>query len=153
MKSQIPDESWLTQDAIESLDQVWRDRVIVILQDLANLPHLRYAYVIAKSSGMRLTKMVGPDSGNDEKYNKYMMFFHLARIVEEYMVHLERPAPAHVQLELEDEMLFVGSAGELVLVAAFDGNVARGYMSMKLTKRISHLRTLFRTREKGALYV
>ncbi len=153
MSTDKPGENWLTQEGSEGLDQAWRDRVVVILQDLVNLPHLKFAYVIS-GEGVRLTKFLGQGGEELESMeHDHKAYFHLADVVEEYLKNLGIDAPAHVTVEMEEDMLFVGSAGQLILVAAFEGNVARGYMSMKLTKRISHLRTLFRTRERGGLYV
>lgn len=141
-------DAWFEEAAWDELDEFWRERVFNILQDLAELPHLKYAYAVGEG-GSRLTKMIGPDSEIiDNEESDPIMYYHLAKTVEEYLDHIEQPAAAHVTIELEDEMLFVGSTGALILVASFDGDAARGYVGMKLTKRISHLRNIFRASAK-----
>ncbi|MFC2170586.1 hypothetical protein ACFLQJ_01255 [Calditrichota bacterium] len=148
MKEPNLDEKWLMEVAFDALDEDNRKRVLIIMRDLVTLPHLRYTYVINKD-GRRLTRPVGREGKIlDDTTLMHEGFFYLARITEEYLKNLGQKAPAHVTVEMEEEMLFVGSAGPLILVAAFDGTIARGYMSMKLTKRISSLRKLFRTIEK-----
>ena len=114
------------------------------------LPHIRYAYAIGQS-GSRLTNAIGPDGEliKDEDSNP-QMFYHLTKIVEEYLENINQPAPAHVTVELEDEMLFVGSTGALILVASFDGSAARGFVGMKLTKRISHLRGIYKMSHRSS---
>lgn len=141
--------NYLKPIALELINEVWQDRVVVLLEDLTGLPHLQYAYVISKG-GEKLTETI--TSGNN-KVNSHpseaKQFADLARIVEEYLANLQHPYPAHVLIEMENELLFVGSTGEVILVASFDGNAPRGYMSMKLSKRVNHLRRLFRTMEMG----
>ncbi len=137
--------NYLKPIALELIDDVWQNRVVVLLEDLTGLPHLQYAYVISKK-GEKLTETIA--SGNKitkEHESDAKQFADLAGIVEEYLDNLEHPFPAHVLIEMEDELLFVGSTGEVILVASFDGNAPRGYMSMKLSKRVNHLRKLFRT--------
>lgn len=135
---------WLEPAAYEELDEFWQERLVNILEDLADLPHLRYAYAVGRE-GVRLSKNIGPGrrivKGDNADPAK---FFHLARITEDYLKRIDQEAPAHVTVELAEEMLFVGSTGALILVASFEGNAARGYVGMKLAKRISHLRNIFR---------
>ncbi|MDP8208106.1 MAG: hypothetical protein P9L92_15685 [Candidatus Electryonea clarkiae] len=148
MKEPDLNEKWLMDVAFDALDEDNRRRVMIIMKDLVTLPHLRYTYVINKD-GRRLTRPVGQNGEIlSEETMLHEEFFYLVRITEEYLKNLGNKAPAHVTVEMEDETLFVGSAGPLILVAAFDGSIARGYMSMKLTKRISSLRKLFRTLER-----
>ncbi len=139
----------LTAIAPEVIDEVWQTRVVVLLDDLAELPHLCYAYVVGKE-GRKLTETIGPGGKiiKDHQSDSHV-FANLANYVEEYLESIEHPYPAHVLIEMEDELLFVGSTGKVILVASFDSEAPRGFMAMKLTKRISHLRKLFRTMEKG----
>jgi len=148
MKKKSLIDLWLTPEGGETLDEFWSERVVNILQDLSDLPHLNYAYAIG-ADGVRLSRTIGPgrrEVTNDDSDPR--MFFNLARIVEEYLGRIDHPSPAHVTVELEDEMLFVGSTGALILIAAFDGRALRGFVGMKLTKRISHLRSMFRASHK-----
>ncbi|MDP8228968.1 MAG: hypothetical protein P9M15_05895 [Candidatus Electryoneaceae bacterium] len=144
---------WLTKLAMEELGEVWQDRVVVLLRDLSQLPHLRYAYIVSKD-GNKLTETIGPGEkiveGNDLNPK---MFSDLARYIEEYFINIEHPAPAQLISEFGDDLLFIGSTGEVILVAFFDGEAPRGYMSMKLSKRMMHLRKLYRTMEIGSLNV
>ena len=136
---------WLTSNASDELDEFWQERVVNILGDLSVLPHLRYAYAVGLKGG-RLTEIIGP--GGEivtDLRSDPAVYFHLAQIVENYLTLIDQPAAAHVTVELADEMLFVGSTGALILVASFDGNAARGFVGMKLAKRISHLRSIFKS--------
>jgi len=148
MKKKSLIDLWLTPGGWDLLDEFWRERVVNILQDLSDLPHMKYAYAVGQN-GVKLTHTIGPGRRDitDEGSNP-LMFYHLARIVEDYLQNIYHGAPAHVTVELEDEMIFVGSTGTLILVATFDGRASRGFVGMKLTKRISHLRGLFRASQK-----
>lgn len=152
MDEVILETPWLTEEAHSELDESNLNRLEVILKDLVTMPHLRYTYVISRN-GVQLTSALGPMGKRmPDSLLHHNEYFHLATITENYLENLEHPAPAHVTIDMEDEMLFVGSAGPLILVAGLDGNAVRGYMSMKLTKRISHLRRLFRTLDSGGNY-
>jgi hypothetical protein len=150
MRPKKSSDTWLTKEAFELLDEFWCERVINILQDLSELPHLRYAYAVSLG-GTRLSAAIGPGAKplKDDPTGPEA-FHHLAEVVEEYLERIGQPAPAHVTVELADEMLFVGSTGKLILVASFDGQAARGYVGMKLAKRISHMRNIFKaSQQKG----
>ena len=146
-------KDWLTAFAMEEIGDVWRDRIVVLLSDLSHLPYLRYAYVVSKN-GIKLTETIGA-GGKIVEGNALnpKIFSDLAKIIEEYLVSIEHPSPAHLLTELGDELLFIGSAGEIILVAFFDGDAPRGYVSMKLSKRMMHFRKLYLTMEMGSSYV
>ena len=146
------DESWLTEEAKRTLEPEWRYRVLLILQDIATWSQLNYAYGIGLD-GARFTHTIGPGEArvNQGTYSTVTFFF-LAGIVEEFLANIEYPAPAQVTIELEDEILYLASCGELYLVASFFSGVPKGYMVMKLTKRISHLRNLWRRENTGNFF-
>jgi len=149
VKKSATEDSWLTPKAMDLLDPTLQEGVIAILEDMAWWPHLKYAYVIGKD-GLKLTYSIGQmgELVSEESYRP-SLFYNLATTVEEYLANIDHPAPAHVTVELAGELLFVASTGELFLVASFESDVERGYMSMKLAKRIAHLCTLHRMRRKG----
>jgi len=139
--------TWLTDQAQEELGHDNQVRLAMILQDLVTLPYLRYTYVLDRSGGVCLSHPIGPNGKVVAAKHRPDAFLHLVNITELYLVEIEQNAPAHVTVDTRDEMLFIASAGPWVLVAAFEGQATRGYLSMKLTKRISHLRSMFRTME------
>jgi len=146
------DTSWLTDEAMKTLEPEWRYRVLLILQDISGWSHLNYAYGIGLD-GSRLTHIIGPNAERIEKVTyPTETFYFLAGIVEEFLANIEYPAPAQVTIELEDEILYLASCGELYLVASFYSSIPMGYMVMKLTKRISHLRNLWR-RESSSNFI
>lgn len=145
------DKSWLTEEALELLDENWRYRLLLILQDIPSWPQLKYAYAISLK-GTRLSYPIGPDFVriDDNSYSPEIFFF-LAGIIEDFLTNIDHPSPAQVTIELEHEILYIASCGELYLVASFYSGVPKGYMSMKLTKRINHLRHLWRKELSGSL--
>lgn len=146
------DESWLTQVARDNLKQALQDSVLVILQDLSMWMNLKYAYIISRD-GLKLTETIGPEGelGESETYSPDV-FFNLAKIMGEYLTGFENETLTHVTVELEDELLFIGATEELFLIASFEGHVARGYMSMKLDKRVSHLKNMLRLHSEKTYY-
>lgn len=144
-------EFWLTKEAQDVLSHAWQERLLVIIEDLAGWPHLNYAFAISKDC-VQLTHPIGPggDVVNEKAYSTDV-FHHLAMTVEDYLVNIEHPAPAYVTIELEGELLFVASTGTVYLVASFEGIVERGYMSMKLKKRIAHLRNIAAQHTRGRI--
>lgn len=146
------DSSWLTDEAKRNLNSAWQERVLLVLKDMSNWPQLRYALAVGLD-GSKLTGVIGPD-GKEAQVKTYppLLLFYMAGTVEEYLADIDHSAPAHVTIELEDEVLFIGSTGEFYLVASLDADVHRGYMSMKLSKRIKHLRSLFSREQMGAVF-
>jgi len=146
------DESWLSDEAKQKLEPEWRYRILLILQDISTWSQLNYAYGIGQD-GSRLTHSIGPNAKRVDKgaYSTDTFFF-LAGIVEEFLTNIEYPAPAQVIIELKDEILYLASCGELYLVASFYSGIPKGYMVMKLTKRISHLRNLWRRESSGDFF-
>ena len=143
------EEGLLTPKARELLDSTWQESVEVVLEDMSTWPDLHYAYAVGRD-GLKLTYSIGPNGElvSEGTYNPDL-YYNLATTVEEYLTGIGHPAPAHVTVELEKELLFVASCGELFLVASFGKDVERGYMSMKLAKRVAHLRNLYRSQRKG----
>ena len=136
------DESWLTQEAKESLNPALQERILVILHDLSMWMDLKYAYLIG-SDGAKLTQTIGTGGKLvDSATYPEEVFYNFIAVVEEYLTKIKLEPLTHITIELEDELLFIGATKELFLVAAFEGNVARGYMSMKLAKRVSHLKRI-----------
>ncbi|MFC2150400.1 hypothetical protein ACFLQV_02735 [Calditrichota bacterium] len=145
----MADERWLTSEALDLMSHQWHERILVIMEDLSKWTHLRYAFAIGRD-GIQLTHPIGPKGTIlDEKAYSHEIFHHLALTVEEYLVNIEHPAPAYVTIELEHELLFVASTGAVYLVASFEDVVERGYMSMKLKKRIAHLRNVSQQYDRG----
>ena len=144
MSKKKPDEAWLTDEAREGLYPEWQHRLLSILQDMATWSQLKYAYAIGKD-GVRYTHSIGPGGirVKDETYSS-STFFALSGIIEDFLSSIEYPTSAQVTIELEDEILTIASCGELYMVASFYSGVPKGYMTMKLAKRISHLRVIWR---------
>ncbi len=67
--------------------------------------------IAVSQNGKQLTNPIA-EAGviTDPNLENPMTFFHLARITENYLENLGKGAPAHVTVEMEDEMLFIGSA-------------------------------------------
>ena len=137
------DESWLTSEAKQAFKPEWQDRVLKILQDISTLPHLKFTCVIGKD-GSRFTRSVSPNASHaiDESYST-LSYSKFANIIDEYVNNLGYSSSSQVTIELEDEILVIAPCGELYLIASFFHGIPRGYMSMKLTKRISHMRSMW----------
>jgi hypothetical protein len=148
------DENWLTGNAWERIDPVWRDRMLIILEDLAGLGGLRYAFLLL-ADGKRLSKLIGP--GGPVTRPEGMLpagrFSELAAGVRETWEALKLETPTHILEDFEGQLVFTGMVADFVLVASFEPGVSRGAVVMRLTKRIRHLRTLEKSRKRGALYV
>ncbi len=151
MSKKSAQETWLTPEAMDILSHVWQERIALIIEDLADWPHMNYAFAI-NNDGVKLTYKIGPGGTvvNEDAYPTEV-FHHLANTVEEYLMNIEHPADAQVTIELENELLFVASTGEIYLVASFKGIVERGYLGMKLKKRIAHLKSLSAQQQKGRI--
>ena len=142
------DESWLTQEAKETLNPALQDRILVILHDLSMWMDLNYAYLIG-NDGTKLTQTIGTGGKLVEKATyPEEVFYNFIAVVEEYLTKIKLEPLTHITVELEDELLFVGATKEIFLVAAFKGHVARGYMSMKLAKRVSHLKRILQMQKQ-----
>jgi len=148
------DKSWVVEDSWERLNPVWRDRILVILEDLAGIGGLDWAMVL-DAQGQPLTKVIGaggpvtPPVGMPPPTR----FATLAgELVRAWKAVGERE-PSHFVEEIEGRILITGIVADLVIVAGFKPGVARGAVEMRMTKRIRHLRSLQKSRERGALYV
>lgn len=138
------DSRWLTESAQSSLDKEWQQRILFVLEDMITWPQLKYAYAIAEN-GQTLTKTVGPKAEKvDSGAHSSITFFFLAAIIEEFLGNIGRSSPAQVTIELESEILYIASCGGLYMVASFSSGVPKGYMAMKLAKRVNHLRNLWK---------
>jgi len=136
--------SWLTESALETLDKEWQHRILLVLEDMITWPQLKYAYAIA-DSGHKLTQTIGPKAEEvDSGAHAPKTFFFLAAIIEEFLNNINHKSPAQVIIELEHEILYIASCGEMYVVASFLSGVPKGYMAMKLAKRVYHLRNLWR---------
>lgn len=137
------DSKWLTEEARSSLGYDWQDRILLVLQDMASWPQLKYAYAIG-ANGSKLTHSIGPKARRiDSGAQTPITFFFLAAIVEEFLANIDYPSPAQVTIELEHEVLYIASCGEMYMVGCFYSGVPKGYMAMKLTKRVSNLRSIW----------
>lgn len=139
----------MTPEAKETLNPALQERVLVILHDLSMWLDLKYAYIIG-SDGTKLTKTIGSGGKLMETATTYPeeVFYNFIAVVEEYLIKIKLEPLTHITIELENELLFVGATKEMFLVAAFEGHVARGYMSMKLAKRVSHLKRILQMQKQ-----
>ena len=139
----------MTPDAKEMLNPALQERVLVILHDLSMWLDLKYAYIIG-SEGTKYTKTVGTGGKLITTETTYPeeVFYNFIAVVEEYLTKIKLEPLTHITIELENELLFVGATKEMFLVAAFQGHVARGYMSMKLAKRVSHLKRILQMQKQ-----
>lgn len=139
------DNSWLTEGARYTLDKEWQHRILLVLGDMITWPQLKYAYAIA-DNGQKLTHAIGPEAEKvDSSAHAPITFFFLATIIEEFLSNIDQKSPAQVTIELEHEILYIASCGELYVVASFYSDVPKGYMAMKLSKRVHNLRNLWGT--------
>lgn len=138
------DSGWLTEGARDTLDEEWQLRILLVLEDMITWPQLKYAYAIAEN-GHKLTQTIGPKAEKvDSSAHAPITFFFLAAIIEEFLGNVGSKSAAQVIIELEHEILYIASCGELYMVASFYSGVPKGYMAMKLAKRVNHLRNIWR---------
>jgi hypothetical protein len=148
------DESWVVPATWERLNPVWRDRILIILEDLAGLGGLDWA-VVLDQEGLALTKVIGPGGSlrSPEETPEVDRFARQAREFSRAWAAVGEREPSHIVEEIENRIVVTGIVANLVIVAGFTEEVARGAVVMRLTKRIRHLRSLQKSRERGALYV
>ncbi|MFH0883116.1 MAG: hypothetical protein V2A56_09025 [bacterium] len=148
------DESWVVPATWEKLNPVWRDRILVILEDLAGLSGLDWVAVLDEEA-RALTKVIGPGGSlrPPEEMPSLARFALLAREYSRAWKAVGEREPSHIIEEIENCIVVTGIVADLVIVAGFKEGVARGAVVMRLTKRIRHLRSLQKSRERGALYV
>jgi len=135
----------LTEEGKSSLDSDWQKRILLVLEDMSTWSKMKYAYAIG-ADGSKLTHAIGPNAKRvDSGVQSSITFYFLAAIVEEFLTNIQRPAPPQVTIELEREILYIASCGELYIVACFSSGVPKGYMAMKLSKRVSRLHAIWST--------
>ena len=148
------DETWLQPGAYDRINPIWRDRMLVILEDLVGLEGLRYALLL-DSAGKNLSEII--TSSGPVKQLAGMPdptgYVELANSAHDTFLTLGESAPTHLIDDDDEGLVFIGSVDELVLVAAFSHQTTRGAVVMRLSKRIRHLKSLEKSRQRAALYV
>jgi len=149
------DESWFISTVSDRLNPVWRDRILVILEEIAGLDSLAWSVVLDEEEGTPISRVIqqgGPsDSTGVEAY--YTAYPALARSLRHAWRACGEPMPTHMIEDVGDELVFTGFVANFMIVAAFKRTVPRGAVVMRLAKRIRHLRGLEKSRERSALYV
>lgn len=147
-------ETWLIEESWEEMDPLWRDRLLVILEDLVSLEHLRACQVYTKE-GAPLSHLLGV--GGDLLSAETEFPLHdattFASALQRTFALLDEELPTHEIEYRSDGILFIGHAAGIMLAAWFESGCEVGAVEMRFGKRIRHLRSLQRTRDRGALYV
>jgi hypothetical protein len=144
-------KEWLASSGWNEVDHIWKERILVILEDFSTLDHFMYAYAVS-FSGKPLTHPIGPDgiAFESKRTNNNNLF---PKIVEDLQLVFDDNLPSHIVEESNSVLTYAGFVDNLILVTAFDREVNRGAANMKFIKRIRHLINLNESRKKGALYV
>lgn len=147
-------EKWLIEESWEELDSLWKDRLLVILEDLVSLKHLRACQVYSKD-GLPLSQLLGAggDLLSSESEFPLQDTPAFAEAIQRTFALLDEELPTHEIEYRSDGILFVGHAAGIMLAAWFEKECEVGSVEMRFGKRIRHLRSLQRTRDRGALYV
>lgn len=147
------DERWLIPSARERIDRAWRERILVILEDLTTLPGFRYGYV-ASRDGAPLSETVGPEGVllGSVRVQPPKRSAGVVRELDRHHRSMRLEPPEYLLERDELELRFTGSAAGMVLVAAFEVSEPAGVIVLRLGKRIRHLRSLQKTMRRGALY-
>lgn len=146
-----PASAWLHENAWEGIDPIWKGRIQVMLEDLTGLDHLRFCQVWT-GEGQALSRCLGPGGDPAEGLDAGTLR-KLHGTVDASFGALGEELPTHIVEETPEGLLFIGFAVGMILVAGFDGEAAQGAVAMRFAKRIRHLRSLRKTRNRGALYV
>jgi hypothetical protein len=152
--AQNAENNWLQSGAWDRINPIWRDRMVVILEDISGLEGLKYALLL-DNEGKRLSQLIGQGGPVKSVPNPpdFTKIVELACSTKEAFEALREAAPSHILDDHQNELLFIGAVAELVLVAAFEKSVSRGAVVMRLTKRIRYLKTIEKSRQRAALYV
>ena len=144
---------WLHEEAWEDIDPLWQGRILAILEDLASLEQLQSCQVHT-NQGTPLTKTIlqGGKSGGEEA-SPLPQSGKLFGAVEQTFLLLGEELPIYLVERRKDSLLYIGFAAGMILSALFESDCAEGAVAMRFEKRIRHLRSLERTRNRGALYV
>lgn len=152
--SRKPNENWFSPEFWDKLNAVWRDRIQVLLEDLTGLGGLEWT-VILDPNGALLTRVIGPGGGilPESEVPSLARYAKLAKALGQAWTAVGEQEPSHIVEEFDNHLVFTGFVSDLVIVVAFGEGIARGAVVMRLTKRIKHLISLQKNRERGALYV
>lgn len=146
-------ENWLVTGAWDKINPIWRDRMLVILEDLAGVRGLRFAQLLDKT-GRPISEQIGPGGPRQTVEVKFPLG-RFARLYSSSFAafdELGESPPTHMIEDYKDQLLFVGFIADMILIASFEPSTTRGAIVMRMTKRIRHLHSLQKSRERGALY-
>jgi len=146
---QVDESAW------EELDSVWADRIEVILEDIRAIDGLSTCTLYSED-GTPVAHYPGTGSGTLAGEGSALTLPHAQKVLKEVLDTfgtLAEELPHYMVQQQGDDLLLLGFAAGLVIAARFDSSPTTGAIVMRFAKRVRHLRSLQKTRDRGALYI